>query len=114
MILNRTKMFFILFLFILNFSQVKAEKYNGFSQISNQELLTMNEAIERFIENKSEFLILFTGHPAFYSFPKNRNQAPKFKAFLESKISSGKTLKIIFDPKNTQIISIENSLDLEK
>lgn len=110
MTLSRLKMFFIFFLFILPFSKAREPKYTGFSNTSNQELLTMNESVERFIENKSEFLILFIGHQSFYSFPKKRNHEVKFKAFLESQVTKGNLLKIIYNPRNAQIISIEKNL----
>ncbi len=87
----------------------QASKFKGHDKIRGSEQMNFNEPVERFIETKKEFLILFVHHPAFYFFPKNKSSAREFRDFLNTRMSSQKKLLVTFDPKTVKITSIEDS-----
>lgn len=97
----------LVFIFIVQAAH--GAKYKGHAKSQATKVMQFNEQVERFIETKNEFLILFSHHPAFYSFPKNKGSVSEFKNFLETRIKSQKKLLVTFDPQSVKIASIEDS-----
>ncbi len=97
----------LFFIFVVQAAQ--GAKFKGHTKVQGTKAMQFDEQVERFIETKNEFLILFSHHPAFYSFPKSKNSALEFMDFLETRITSQKKLLVTFDPKTVKILSLEDS-----
>ena len=89
----------------------QAAKYTGYEKANGSDTLNFEEPIERFIETKSSFLVLFEHHPAFYLFPKNTQYTGDVREFLNKRMKDQSKLSVRFDPRTVKIYSIE---DLKK
>ena len=88
--------------------QSQAAKYTGYRKTNGSDSLSFEEPIERFIETKSNFLVLFEHHPAFYLFPKNTQYTGDVRDFLNKRIKDQSKITVRFDPRTVKIYSIED------
>jgi hypothetical protein len=89
----------------------QAAKYSGYEKANGSDALSFEEPIERYIETKTNFLVLFEHHPAFYLFPKNTQYTGDVREFLNKRIKNQSKISVHFDPRTIKIYSIE---DLKK
>ncbi len=97
-----------LVLFSLSTEVTLAAKFKGYREETNTKRMSFTEPVQRFIETKTDFLILFYHHPSFYFFPKNKQSAVEMRDFLKARIKNRKKLSVDFDPMTLKISTLKD------
>lgn len=84
-------------------ASAQAAKFKGYQRSVSASDLVIEESIERYIENASDFLILLDRHQAFYRFPKVKEYEILVRGFLDSRVKDGKKVRVEIDAKTGQI-----------
>jgi hypothetical protein len=82
--------------------------FKGYDSNSTTHPMEFTEPVERFKETDSDFLILFTHHPAFYRFPNSDTASLQVRRFLQSRIVSRQRVFVKFDPTTTRILELKD------
>lgn len=99
----KKKNILIFLLLSLGAAAAQASKFKGYSRVPSSEIMVLKEVVERFVETKTDFLILLQHHPAFYRFPKKTLSTEEIADFLQSRIKSQKPVQVEIDPVTAEI-----------
>jgi hypothetical protein len=86
-----------------------AAQYKGYPKSVVASPLVFTESIDRVKETRTEFLILFSHHQAFYAFPKIKDHELDLKDFFHARIKSGEKVMATIDPEKAQILLLQDS-----
>jgi hypothetical protein len=86
-----------------------ASKFKGYGRAPTAESMRLNESVESFEETPTDFLILFSRHAAFYSFPKSNDYVTQVREFLRQRMKTKQPIAIMIDPKTAKILTMEDT-----
>jgi hypothetical protein len=96
-----------IFLSFIMSSNATAKTYEGYKNgsSSKEKLIERIQWVDRFYDEKEEFLILFNDHPALYVYPKKADAAD-FKKLITESHNKKKEMKFLVDEASSEIISV--------